>query len=300
MLSDILHDRFGDKHPNASPNNAPHNNIWLMGILNITDDSFSNDGLAKQSNSKILQRAEGFLQAGADILDIGGESTRPGAVIISAEQEYQRVIPVIKAIHHHFPKAILSVDTMKAMVAEAAVQAGARIVNDVTAGMHDPNMAKIVADNQESMMVLMHHSARIDAVEKDAKIGDSYQAVAQDDIIASVIQQLQIRIDAVCRAGVRREQLIIDPGIGFGKTLNDNLRIINQLDRLQTFDLPILLGASRKSFIGKTLGNVIDDRLIGSVVAAMVGQMRGADIIRVHDVAQTKQALTMLNAIIDS
>ncbi len=298
MLSDILHDKFGGKCKTASHNNAP-NNVLLMGILNITDDSFSNDGLAKASNSKILQRVEDFLQAGADILDIGGESTRPGATIISAEQEYHRVIPVIKVIHHHFPKAILSVDTMKAMVAEAAVQAGASIVNDVTAGAHDPDMAKIVAD-KKCMMVLMHHSARIEAVEKDEKIGASYQAIAQDDIIATVIQQLQVRIDAVCRAGVEREQLILDPGIGFGKTINDNLRIINQLDRLQTFKLPILLGASRKSFIGKTLGNVIDDRLIGSVVAAMVGQMRGADIIRVHDVAQTKQALAMLRAIIDS
>ncbi|MCH9845395.1 MAG: dihydropteroate synthase [Alphaproteobacteria bacterium] len=294
MLSDILHHKLGDMH-----RNTPHKNTLLMGILNITDDSFSNDGLAKASNSKILQRVEDFLQAGAGILDIGGESTRPGASMISAEQEYQRVIPIIKAIHHHFPKAILSVDTMKAMVAEAAVQAGAHIVNDVTAGAHDPDMAKIVAD-KKSMMVLMHHSARIEAVEKDAKLGNSYQAIAQNDIMATVIQQLQVRIDAVCRAGVRREQLILDPGIGFGKTINDNLRIINQLDRLQTFGLPILLGASRKSFIGKTLGNVIDDRLMGSVVAAMVGQMRGADIIRVHDVAQTRQALTMLNAIIDS
>ncbi|MCH9853818.1 MAG: dihydropteroate synthase [Alphaproteobacteria bacterium] len=295
MINDILHNKIAHKLKREC-----HNESFIMGILNITDDSFSNDGLAQAASSKILQRAEDFLQAGADILDIGGESTRPGALIISAEQEYQRVIPVIDAIHHHFPEAILSVDTMKARVAEAALQAGASIVNDVTAGAHDPDMAKIVADNKEAVLVLMHHSARYDAVEKDAIVGASYQAVPQDDIIACVIQQLQTRIDAVCKAGVRREQLILDPGVGFGKTLNDNLRIINQLDRLKEFSLPILLGASRKSFIGKTLDNVVDDRLIGSVVVALVGQMRGADIIRVHDVAQTKQALTMLTAIIDS
>ncbi len=294
MLRNILHHKMRHKHPNT-----PHNDCLLMGILNMTDDSFSNDGLAKQSDSKVLQRAENFLQAGADILDIGGESTRPNATIISAEQEYQRVIPVIKLIHQHFPEAILSVDTMKAMVADAAVQAGADIVNDVTAGAHDPDMAKIVAD-KNCMMVLMHHNARIDSVEKDAKRGDSYRASAQTDIMALVIQQLQIRIDAVCNAGVKREQIILDPGIGFGKTVNDNLRIINQLDKLQIFGLPILLGASRKSFIGKTLDNAIDDRLIGSVVAALVGRMRGADIIRVHDVTETKQALTILNALTDS
>ena len=299
MLSNFLHENFGDNRQNTSQNQCAPPKTLLMGILNMTDDSFSNDGLAKQSHDKILQKVEGFLQSGADILDIGGESTRPNATIISAEQEYQRVIPFIKLIHQNFPDAILSVDTMKARVAEAAVQAGATIVNDVTAGAHDPNMAKIVAD-KNCMMVLMHHNARIDEVEKDEKLGDSYRANAQNDIMASVIQQLQIRIDAVCGAGVRREQLILDPGIGFGKTVSDNLRIINQLDRLQIFGLPILLGASRKSFIGKTLGSTIDDRLIGSVVTALVGKMRGADIIRVHDVNETKQALTILNALTDS
>ncbi len=268
----------------------------IMGILNMTDDSFSGDGLLLESLGYLLQRVENFINEGADILDIGGESTRPGARQISVDEEYARTITPITMIHQKFPNAMISIDTMKAEIAEAAMKAGASIINDVSAGEYDKNMAN-VASETGAMIVLMHNSARSDAVEKMQELGSSYQAIQQDDIMAVINKKLSKNIQSMLDAGVKREQLILDPGIGFGKTLQDNLAIINQLDKLKQFNLPILLGASRKSFIGKLLDVTADERLIGSLIAAMMGQMRGADIIRVHDVKETVQAQHMLQAL---
>ncbi len=275
---------------------APLEKPLIMGIINSTADSFSGDGLLPNQTDglveNVLAQVQNFIDNGVDILDIGGESTRPDAQPVTFEEEYQRVIPAIEAIHQKFPDVTLSIDTMKAKIAEAAIQAGASIINDVTAGTHDENMSQI-ASKYQVKIVLMHNSAKMGAFDKSAKIGTSYQAERQADIMAVIIDHLQIRIDAMCRAGVHYDNIILDPGIGFGKTVTDNLRIINQLERLQQFKLPILLGASRKSFIGQTLDVPIDERMIGSVISAVMGAMHGANIIRVHDVRQTNLALNM-------
>ncbi len=273
----------------------------IMGIINVTPDSFSGDGqmLSGQDDFpvNVVKQATEFLRNGADLLDIGGESTRPGSKAITFQEEYQRVIPCVQAIKDKFPDAVISVDTTKAKIAAEALKRGANMINDVSDGSNDAEMAQVVAE-AKAWIVLMHNRANIAKVEVNTLLGNAYQATDRDDIVTQITHDLQARITTMELAGVARSKMILDPGIGFGKTVRDNLRLINQLEQLQIFAMPILLGASRKSFIGKVLNETTQERLIGSIIAAMVGKMRGASILRVHDVAQTHRAVAMLDAIL--
>jgi dihydropteroate synthase len=272
---------------------------YVMGILNITPDSFSGDGLISDRDSieQAVQQAEHFLKHGADILDIGGESTRPGSQIVSAEQEQARVVPVISAIAKEFPEAIISIDTYKAKVAEAGFKAGARILNDVWALRADPELAS-VASTFHAPVILMHNRSNPASVEVRAQLGNAYIGSEYDNLIEDVKRELLVSVELAVQAGVEETCIILDPGIGFGKTREHNLELINRLDEIRSLGYPVLLGPSRKSFIGFTLDLPADQRVEGTAAAVAVGIARGADIIRVHDVKEMARVAKMTDAIV--
>jgi dihydropteroate synthase len=271
---------------------------YLMGILNITPDSFSGDGLMNAAALKmaVLAQARSFVQAGADILDIGGESTRPGAAAVSADEELERVIPVVEWLAGTGLDVLLSVDTYKAAVAEAALQAGAHWINDVWGLRADPDMASVAAQYQ-APVVLMHNRSQPKQTEVRQQLGASYLGTEYTDLLADVCNELMASVDIARGAGVQDEQIILDPGIGFGKTVEQNLRLMNHLDGIKALGFPVLLGPSRKSFIGYTLDLPVDERFEGTAAAVVVGMLRGADVIRVHDVARMARVIKMTDAI---
>ena len=258
----------------------------LMGILNTTPDSFSDGGQFDTIASGVTH-AQGMIKDGADIIDIGGESTRPGAELVVDDQEISRTIPVIEAIRTTSLTTI-SIDTRKASVAAAALAAGAAIVNDVSALSFDPQLADLVAKS-DVPVCLMHAKGDPETMQDDP----SYENVLLD-----VYDYLSERITHAQAAGIRLENIIIDPGIGFGKTLEHNLTLIQNIALFHTLGCPILLGASRKRFIG-TLGGASDAsaRLPGSIAVALAGISQGVQITRVHDIAETRQALTLWSAV---
>ena len=254
----------------------------IMGILNITPDSFS-DGGDLTGVADAVARAK-IMSSEAEILDIGGESTRPGAEPVAAADEIARVVPVIAGIRDAGIRTPISVDTRKSVVAEAALDAGADMVNDVSAGRYDPDMLPLVAARNVPIC-LMHSVA-------DPKTMQSHATYR--DVVAEVRDHLQERIAAALDAGVTRDHLILDPGIGFGKTTQHNLSLLRAIPRYDVFELPILIGASRKRFIGE-LGNAegAKQRMAGSVAVALFAADRGARILRVHDTYETRQALSL-------
>ena len=258
----------------------------IMGILNVTPDSFS-DGGDLASVQAAVTRAQHMAQD-ADILDIGGESTRPGAAEVSAREEVARVVPVITAIRDAGITTPISIDTRKAAVARAALAAGADMINDVTALRFDPDMAHVAAE-AEVPVCLMHSQGRPETMQDDPR----YDAVTLD-----VFDHLAERIAVAEAAGIKRANMITDPGIGFGKTLQHNLRLLQDLSIYHDFGLPILLGASRKRFIG-TITGVDDagDRLGGSIAVALHGALQGVQIVRVHDTKDTRQAISLQMAL---
>ena len=259
---------------------------YLMGVLNVTPDSFS-DGGQFTSVSAALAQAEKLIIAGADILDIGGQSTRPGATVITPEEELNRTIPVIAAIRDRFPTTI-SIDTTRSKVAKAAVEAGADWVNDISGGTFDQQMFTRVAQLAVPL-VLMHIRGNPQTMQKLT----NYQ-----DLIADVSQFLTQQVEQAIAAGVKRSRLIIDPGIGFAKTYEQNLILLRQLSEFRSLDLPILVGPSRKSFIGYILQQ--DDpkkRVWGTAAACCAAIAGGADILRVHDVEQMRDACLVADAI---
>lgn len=272
---------------------------YVMGILNVTPDSFSGDGLMAQGDwlEAAVEQARRFVAAGADILDIGGESTRPGAGVVSAEEEARRVAPVVQALSQAGVDAVLSVDTYKASVAAAALEAGAHWVNDVWALRADPDMAALVA-RRGCPVILMHNRVRAGSAELRERLGGRYVGVEYEDLLEDVKKELLYSVDLALQAGVRPEQIILDPGIGFGKTVEQNLELLNRLDEIRALGYPLLLGPSRKSFIGYTLDAPPDRRLEGTAAAVAVGIVRGADIVRVHDVAAMAQVARMTDAIV--
>jgi len=277
------------------------NRTYIMGILNVTPDSFSGDGLLTQDDAvqAALAQARRFVAEGADILDIGGESTRPGASPVSAEEEISRVVPVIRALAEALPNTLLSVDTYKAEVAEAALKAGAGMVNDVWGLRADPRMAEVVARYQVPV-VLMHNRSTPQHAEIRARLGGRYVGVDYDDLLADVRRELLESVALAHAAGVPDEHIILDPGIGFGKTVAQNLELVNRLDEIRALGYPVLLGVSRKSFIGYTLDLPPDQRLEGTAAAVAVGIVRGADIVRVHDVGFMTRVARMTDAIVRS
>lgn len=271
----------------------------VMGILNVTPDSFSGDGLAVGGDvvARVLRHAEAFLADGADILDVGGESTRPGSEPVSAAAETARVVPVIAALSERFPEAVISIDTWKAVVAARAIDAGAAIVNDVWALKADSAMPGLVAERGVPA-ILMHNRSRADAVAHDPRIGGQYAGARYEHLIRDVTADLKTLADDAVAAGVDRNQIVLDPGIGFGKSVSQNMALINHLESLKTLGYPLLIGPSRKSFVGQVLGVGPDEREEGTAAAIAIGVARGASIVRVHDVRAMARIVRMTDAIL--
>ena len=273
---------------------------YIMGILNITPDSFSGDGLLVHEDvvQTAVSQAEQFAADGADIIDIGGESTRPGSTPVSETDELARVIPVIEAVKTAVSLPI-SVDTYRASVAEAALEAGASWINDVWGLRMDARMGTVVAD-ANCPVVLMHNRSKPKDVDQEERLGGRYVGVEYDDLISDIKKELSESIELALKAGVQEANIILDPGVGFGKTVAQNLRIVNQLDQFKTMGFPILLGTSRKSFIGYTLNLPPEERLEGTAATVAIGIERGADIVRVHDVKSIARLAKMTDAIVRS
>ena len=270
-----------------------------MGILNVTPDSFSGDGILSQSDAvqAAVEQARDFLANGADVLDVGGESTRPGSQPVNAEEEAERVLPVIEAIVNEFPDVLISIDTYKARVAEAAFRAGAHILNDVWGLRADPEVASVAAASRVPI-ILMHNRSNPASVEVRARLGNAYIGSTYKDLIKDVKSELLVSVDLAVRAGIEESRIILDPGIGFGKTREHNLELINRLDEIGALGFPVLLGSSRKSFIGFTLDLPADQRVEGTAATVAVGITRGADMIRVHDVKEMARVAKMTDAIV--
>ena len=261
-----------------------------MGILNITPDSFS-DGGDFFSYESAVDQAKKLIANGADILDIGGESTRPFSEHVAAEEERRRVIPVIEAVAEHTTVPI-SVDTMKSEVAKMALDAGASMINDVSALRSDPKMAEVAA-SAGVPIILMH----MKGTPKTMQIDPIY-----DDLMGEIASFLEKQIQYAGEKGIAREKIIIDPGIGFGKTVDHNLQIIDRLNQLESLDAPILVGSSRKAFIRKLIGPEgihpqSDEVEIGTQASVAAAVLRGAHMVRVHDVAGTRETLKIIDAI---
>ncbi|MGG7055636.1 dihydropteroate synthase [Nitrosomonas sp. ANs5] len=256
----------------------------IMGVLNVTPDSFS-DGGQYATTDQAIQHVNRLIVEGADMLDIGGESTRPGSQPVSLEEELSRVIPVIEfAVHKRIP---VSIDTSKPAVMRAAIRAGADLVNDVNA-LQAPGALEAIAENS-AMVCLMHMQGTPETMQNTPHYSD---------VVTEVQAFLAQRIDAARNAGIPAERILIDPGFGFGKTLEHNLTLLQQLDRLLALGCPILVGLSRKSMLGAITGNTVDSRLHASVAAALLAVIKGAKIVRVHDVKATRDALSVLEAVI--
>ena len=244
-----------------------------------------------------MRQAEYFLKYQVDILDVGGESTRPGSQIVGADEEMERVIPVIQAVKKQFPEALISIDTYKARVAEAAFKAGAHILNDVWALRADPELAP-VAKAFNAPVILMHNRSKPASVEVREQLGNAYIGSEYGDLIEDVKRELLVSVEFAKKAGIEERHIILDPGIGFGKTREHNLELINRLDEIRALGYPVLLGPSRKSFIGFTLDLPPDQRVEGTAATITVGITRGADIIRVHDVKEMSRVARMTDALV--
>ena len=258
----------------------------VMGVLNVTPDSFS-DGGAFLAPGAAVEHAREMAAAGADLIDVGGESTRPGAEPVSAEEELRRVTPVIEALGSRIP---VSIDTSKALVAEAALRAGAAFVNDVTALRGDADMATVVAGSGADVC-LMHMLGEPRTMQDDPRY---------DDVVADVAAFLEERLAFAVGQGIPEDRVWLDPGIGFGKTLQHNLALLRRLDEIVALGRPVVVGVSRKSFLGKLTGKGGADRVAGTVAANVLAYERGAHMFRVHDVGPTRDALAVVGATVDS
>lgn len=263
---------------------------YVMGIINVSPDSFSGDGIIDREVA--LTQAQRFVSEGADILDVGGESTRPGSLPISVDEEIGRVVPVIERLVSEITVP-LSVDTYKSAVAQAALKAGATMINDQWGLKKDSRLAELAAEWGVPIILM---SNQRDKGGYDA--GIQRDTADYDDLMAEVTSSLQKSVEQALQLGVSREQIILDPGIGFGKTWRQELEIIRRLDELQELGRPILIGPSRKSFIGRVLDLPADERLEGTTAAIAIGIAKGADIVRVHDVKQMVRVCRVSDAIV--
>ena len=256
---------------------------FVMGILNVTPDSFSGDGLVQGGDhvAAAVQQARRMVDEGADLLDVGGESTRPGHAPVEAPEEIGRVIPVIAAVREVLPDIPLSIDTTKVVVAEAALAAGADLLNDVWGVGADPSMAELAASSGVPLLV-MHNR----------------EEARYEDVVREVVDDLRAALERAERVGVRPDRLIVDPGIGFGKTADHNVTLLRHLDALTALGRPVLLGTSRKSTIGKILDLPAEERLEGTLSTTALGIASGVDIVRVHDVRANVRAARVADAIV--
>lgn len=257
----------------------------LMGIVNVTPDSFS-DGGQFFDRTRAIEHGLRLVAEGAEILDIGGESTRPGAEPVPESEELSRVLPVIEGLRARTDKAI-SIDTQKPGVAERALQAGADMVNDIAGNRGDARMWEVVAATGAGY-VLMHMKGTPQTMQRSARY---------EDVVEEVSEFFSEKLQALESAGVNREQVVLDPGIGFAKTAEHNFKLLARLNRFRIYRRPMLVGASRKSFIGKLLGSAVDERLPGSLACAVWSVLNGVQILRVHDVAATVQAVRVIEEI---
>lgn len=278
--------------------NLPASGTLVMGIMNMTPDSFSGDGLASADDilGAVQAQALRFVAEGAHILDVGGESTRPGAASVDEQTELMRVVPAIEAIRAVSDVAI-SVDTYKAAVARAALDAGANMLNDVWGGRLDAGMYRLAAERSVPL-VLMHNRSKPRDAAIEARLGGRYVGSHYGDLLGDITTELQMLVDAAKSAGVRDAQIIIDPGIGFGKTVEQNLALLKHLAHFSQMGYPLLLGPSRKSFIGYTLDLPPDQRVEGTAATIALGIAHGADIIRVHDVQVMARVARMVDAVL--
>lgn len=258
----------------------------LMGVLNITPDSFSDGGRFFDPNHA-ARRLEELQRDGADIVDVGGASTRPGAMPVGVDEEIRRVIPAIEAASERVDIPV-SIDTTKSRVASAALDAGAEIINDISGLRFDPGIAGLAAESGAGL-VLMHIRGEPRTMQ---------QEIHYDDLMGEILAELRDSAERALASGCHPDQLVVDPGIGFGKTAEQNLVILNELGRITELGFPVLVGPSRKSFIGKTLGLEVEQRLEATLAACVVALLRGARIFRVHDVVQARRALDMAELIV--
>jgi len=257
----------------------------IMGILNMTPDSFSDGGQFK-SHDKAIDHALKMVEEGANIIDIGGESTRPGAEAVQLEEELSRTIPIIEAVRLK-SDCLISIDTYKSKVAKAALAAGADMVNDISGLTFDHNMASLVA-KRNVPVIIMHIKG---------KPGDMQKNPNYDNLIKEIKAFFEVQIAIAKKAGIDSGNIILDPGIGFGKRLEDNFEIIRELGQISTMGYPVLLGPSRKSFIGFTLDLPIEERIEGTLASITAGVINGARIVRVHDIRATRRTLTITEKI---
>ncbi len=256
----------------------------VMGVVNVTPDSFSDGGRFINADAALAQ-ARRLISAGASILDVGGESTRPGATPVSVQQELDRVVPVIEALAPE-TDVVLSVDTSTPEVMREAARAGAHLINDVRA-----------LSREGALQAAMDTGLAVCLMHMQGQPGTMQMSPEYDDVVGEVERYLNQRIEACEAAGLQRQQLLVDPGFGFGKTLGHNLSLLKHLDRFRRWGCPVLVGMSRKSMIGDVLGKPVDQRLYGSLAAAVAAAMNGASIVRVHDVAETADAIAVINAL---
>ncbi len=264
---------------------AVNDRIQIMGVINITPDSFSDGGQFNEFD-KALAHARRLIEEGVDILDVGGESTRPGSQAVVADEEIRRTVPLIAAIREFNPDIPISIDTNKSEVMREAVAAGATLINSVWALRLEDSLE--VAASLGSPVCLMHMQGEPGTMQKEPYY---------DDVVAEVCEFLEQRADAARQVGIAREKIILDPGFGFGKTLEHNLQLLKHLPEIKKLGYPVLVGLSRKRMIGTITGKPVDQRVYGSVAVAVISAMLGADIVRVHDVDATRDALSMVTAL---
>jgi dihydropteroate synthase len=266
---------------------------YIMGIINLTPDSFSGDGLVKGGDvvEQSVKQAEQMVADGAAILDLGAESSRPGAEPISIAEEIERLIPALKAIRNAEREVILSVDTYKSRVAECALQAGADWINDIWGLRFDPQMAEVIK-KYNAQVVIMHNGREL------VNIPEQLKTEKPKDVVRWVKDGLVNSLQIARQANIEDEDIILDVGIGFGKTVDENLELVNRLAEFKSMGFPILIGPSRKSFIGTTLNLPADQRLEGTAAATAISIVRGAEIIRVHDVREMTRVARMCDAIL--
>jgi len=274
---------------------------YIMGILNVTPDSFSGDGLLASSSGEIdvnsiIIKAREFVEAGADILDVGGESTRPGSQPVDAAEEMRRVLPVIRQLAGELD-VLISVDTYRAAVAQEALQAGAHLVNDVWGLKADPELAKVVAHNNAPVILMHNRSSWVNAEIRE-RLGGRYVGVPYDNLLEDIRVELMESVNIARQSGIPDEHILLDPGIGFGKTVEQNLELLDRLGEIRSLGFPVLSGPSRKSFIGYTLDLPPDQRLEGTAAAVAISIARGADLVRVHDVGYMARVIRMTDAIV--
>lgn len=272
---------------------------YIMGIINTTPDSFSGDGTLAKSDpiAQAIELALQFIQDGADILDFGAESSRPGSSPIPASTEIDRILPVLQSIKKEGINIPISIDTYKAETAKVCLENGADWINDIWGLRADLKLAEIIAA-YNAPVIIMHNRSRSQAVKNLGSLGNTYKTAKYKDVIHDILLDLSGSITIAKNAGVHDKNIIIDPGMGFGKSREENLAIVNRLDEFKALGYPILIGPSRKSFIGQTLDLPIEEREEGTSAAIAIGIARGADIIRVHDVKKMTRVAKMCDAIL--